>query len=270
MNNRLFGQFGPEKEEYKTMTVDTLTVRRDNLASNAPPTQGLAEGGLSADRAAEHIRQMIVTGRLGPGDRLNEVEIAAELSMSRGPVREAVRRFASAGLVVSAPNLGSRVVEIDEAMVRALYEVRESLESLAARLAATRMSPADKQRLIEMLDTNEATMSGEGSDAYPAGTLDWDFHMAILRGADNAVAWRICGIELRDMFGLLRARHGRVPGRGKAALREHRYVAEAILAADADLAGALMAQHIRNSHRNQLALMAAAAEVGTSEKEIRR
>lgn len=258
-------------EEYDLMTVDTMTEGLDYTSATHGPTPSIsAEGGLSADRAAEHIRQMIVTGRLGPGDRLNEVEIATELSMSRGPVREAVRRFASAGLVVSAPNLGSRVVEIDESMVRALYEVRESLESLAARLAAARMDRTAKQRLIDMLDTHEAAMSGEGSDAYPAGDSDWDFHIAILRGADNPVAWRICGIELRDMFGLLRARHGRVPGRGKAALREHRYVAEAILAADADLAGALMAQHIRNSHRNQLALMIAGGGAGTPANEAGR
>lgn len=253
------------------MTVDTSTVTHLGTAATmglAP--KGAGDGGLSADRAAEHIRQMIASGRLEPGDRLNEVEIAAELSMSRGPVREAVRRFASAGLVVSAPNLGSRVVEVDEGMVRALYEVREALEALAAKLAATRMTRADKLMLIEMLDSNEAEMSGEGSDAYPAGNLDWDFHTAILRGSGNVVAWRICGIELRDMFALLRARHGRVPGRGKAALREHRHVAEAILVSDADLAGALMAQHIRNSHRNQLALMSGAFAEGHSAHEVNR
>jgi len=229
-----------------------------NQAAEAITTSGM-ERGLLADRASEHIRNLIKSGRLGPGDKLNEVEIATELSISRGPVREAVRRFASAGLVTSEPNLGSRVVEVDPDTVRGLYEVRESLEALAARLAATRMTSAEKRKLVEMLDEHELAMAGDASDTYPAGSSDWDFHLAVLLGSRNAVAWRICGNELRDMFLLLRGRHGRIPGRGRAALREHRHVAEATVASDADFAEALMASHIRNSYRNQLALMATGA-----------
>jgi DNA-binding GntR family transcriptional regulator len=210
---------------------------------------------LLADKAVDHIRALIAAGHLGPGDRVNEVEIAMALEISRGPVREAVRRLAAAGLVVSEPNFGSRLVQIDEASIRSLYEVREALEALAARLATERMSLLKKRRLVEMLDQHEAAMDGIGSDAYPAGNADWDFHLAVLAGSGNAVAWRVCGNDLRDMFALLRRRHGRTPGRGKAALQEHRRVAEAILSEDADIAAALMAQHIRNSYRNLLALL---------------
>lgn len=214
-----------------------------------------ADNSLLAEKAAEHIRSMIASGRLGAGDKVNEVEIAAELEISRGPVREAVRRFASAGLVVSERNLGSRVVDVDEIGIRGLYEVREALESMAAKLAATRMSPEAKEALIEMLDEHEAVIGGGGFDTYPAGSSDWDFHLAVLKGSGNAVAWRICGSDLRDMFSLLRARHGRMPGRGTMALQEHRRIAEAIEAGDGDIAGVLMSQHIRNSQRNLLALM---------------
>ena len=227
----------------------------DTIADRVPV---LVERGLLADKATEHIRGLITAGRLCPGDRLNEVEIAAKLSISRGPVREAVRRFASAGLVVSEPNLGSRVIDIDAAAVRGLYEVREALESMAARLAAERMQSRDKKALLEMLDQHALAMCGSAAtDTYPAGSSDWDFHLAVLKGSDNAVAWRICGNELRDMFSLLRARHGRVPGRGKVALQEHRQVAEAILDQDGDLAAVLMSRHIRNSYRNQITLMSA-------------
>lgn len=218
------------------------------------PAQGGREKGLLADRVAEHVRTLILSGRLGPGDRLNEVEIAQALAISRGPVREAVRRLASTGLVEAAPNLGSRVARLDDARVRSLYEVREALEALAARLAADRMTTAAKRDLLVMLDQHEAAMSGAAADAYPAGGADWDFHLAVLRGSENDVAWRVCGGDLRDMLALLRARHGRRPGRGRSALREHRHVAEAILAGEADLAGLLMAQHIRASYRNLLAL----------------
>ncbi|WEX10653.1 GntR family transcriptional regulator [Chelativorans sp. AA-79] len=208
-----------------------------------------------ADRALTHIREMIATARLGPGDRVNEVEIAAQLGISRAPVREAIRRLASSGLVVSEPNLGSRVVQIDMAKIRALYEVREALESMSAGLAAQRMTDAERAALLEMLDEHAAQMHGQGSSTYPAGSSDWDFHLAVLKGSRNEVAWRICGSDLRDLLSLLRARHGRRPGRGEQALLEHRWVAEAIRAGNADFASLLMAQHIRASRDNLFAVL---------------
>jgi DNA-binding GntR family transcriptional regulator len=90
------------------------------------------------------------------------------------------------------------------------------------------------------------------STSYPRGGSDWDFHLLILKGARNAVIWRICGDELRDMFSLLRNQHGSSPGRGYQALKEHRWIAEAIVAGNADFASLLMAQHIRASRDNLL------------------
>lgn len=223
--------------------VDLLATR------NAPQEEGLL-----ADKAAEHIRILIGAGKLGPGDRVNEMEIAQRLNISRGPVREAIRRLASSGLVVSTRNRGSRVVTLDKVGARNLYEVREALESLSARLAATRMTQDQKQNLLRMLDEHEKTMDEEETDSYPAGSSDWDFHLAVLAGGGNDLAWRICGSDLRDMLTLLRARHGRSRGRGRRALQEHRWIAEAIMSGDADLAGLLMAQHIRNSYQNLLSL----------------
>lgn len=228
--------------------LSTLQVPETLNGDTAPDLAAARPRGALAETVAAHIRARIAEGRLGPGDRINEVEIAQEMGVSRGPVREAVRRFASAGLVVSEPNLGARVVTLDAAATRSLYEVREALESLAARLAATRMSAAEKRALLAMLDAHEAAMAAQDSDAYPSGGSDWDFHLAILRGARNEVALRVCGSDLRDMLALLRARHGRSRGRGRRALQEHRWVAEAIAASDAELAGLLMARHIRNSH----------------------
>ncbi len=217
----------------------------------------LKDGRLAAERAVEHIRALLATGQLCSNDRVNEVEIASSLGISRGPVREAIQRLASSGLLVAEPNMGSRVVALDEEAARALYEVRELLEALSAGLAAQRMTQAERHALIEMLDAHEAAMVEQGSNAYPAGSSDWDFHLTVLKGSRNEVAWRICGNDLRDLLTLLRARHGKSKGRGKRALQEHRWIAEAILQGQADLASTLMAQHIRASRDNLLALMRA-------------
>lgn len=251
-----------------TMPSDHNVDNNVDTVDIIPIDSKRADGGLLADKALAHIRSLIATAALGPGDRVNEVEIAGQLGISRGPVREAIRRLASSGLVVSEPNLGARVVRVDEERVRALYEVREALEAMSAGLAAARMSAAERVALVEMVDAHEAAMHEQGSNSYPAGPADWDFHLAVLSGARNEFAWRICGSDLRDLLSLLRARHGRRPGRGQRALQEHRWVADAIRAGNADLASVLMAQHVRASRDNLFAtLQAGIAEPGKQDHD---
>lgn len=210
------------------------------------------DGSLLADRAVAHIRELIATGRLVQGERVKEMEISNELGISRGPVREAVRRLASSGLLIATHNLGSRVIVLTEATVRQAYHVREALESLAAKLATTNMDAADRRALVEMIDEHEAVMHHVSPTSYPAGGADWDFHLRILRGSGNEFVWRICGVDLRDIMALMRAQHISTERRGLCALQEHRWIAEAIRDGHADLAGTLMAQHILASRDNLL------------------
>ncbi len=219
-------------------------------------------GGLLADKCLEHIRSLIASGQLGEGERVNEAEIAQRLGVSRGPVREAIRRLSASGLLVPETNFGTRVAQLETHSVISLFEVRESLESMCAGLAADRMTLRERRKLARILDEHESTMSERNADAYPSGPDDWDFHLAILTGARNEFAWRICGQEFRDLFSLLRARHGRNAARGRRALVEHRWIAEAVIAGNADLAALLMRQHIRSSRSNLLATMKASDNGG--------
>ncbi|MGV8989226.1 MAG: GntR family transcriptional regulator [Cypionkella sp.] len=210
---------------------------------------------LTADRVLEYIRGLLASGQLSSGDRLNEAEIAMSLGISRGPVREAIMRLSSSGLLVTVANVGSRIVSLNETAALALYEVREALESLSARLAAERMTAGERRQLSEMLASHVEAMDSNEMDAYPSGSSDWDFHLAILKGARNEVAWRVCGNDLRDLLTLLRAQHGKSKGRGRRALEEHLWISQAIARGEADLAGLLMAQHIRASRDTLLGLM---------------
>jgi DNA-binding GntR family transcriptional regulator len=212
-------------------------------------------GTLLADRVLTFLRAEIYEGRLASGDRINELEVSHKLGISRGPVREAIRLLSSSGLVTYEANVGARVVSPDEEDVAQLYDVREALESTAARLAATHMTATERETLLRTLDAHDAQMTEANSNSYPRGNADWDFHLLILKGARNGVIWRICGDELRDVFSLLRSRHGSSPRRGRRALQEHRWIAEAVAAGHGDLAAALMAQHIRASRDNLLAAM---------------
>lgn len=234
--------------------VDNLerTVNIEDAAGQIERSRSLSE------QAFAFIRRLIFEGTLRPGERINELDIAQKLGMSRGPVREAIRRMSSSGLVISETNLGTRVVQLSADDVAQLYDVREALEARAAQLAAEKMTAEERRGLLDTLDAHDAQMTEENSTRYPRGSADWDFHLMILRGARNDVIWRICGDELRDMFSLLRSQHGSSPGRGRKALQEHRWIAEAVDAGNGDLAALLMASHIRASRDNLLKVMAAA------------
>lgn len=234
-----------------------MSKRVNNIALESISSKN---GMLLADKVLSFVRSEIYEGRISAGDRINELEISQKLGISRGPVREAIRLLSSSGLVTYEANVGARVVSPDEDGVAQLYDVREALESTAARLAAMHMTQAERDALIRTLDAHDAQMTEASSTSYPRGNADWDFHLLILKGSRNDVIWRICGDELRDMFSLLRSRHGSSPGRGRRALQEHRWIAEAVVAGDADLAAALMAQHIRASRNNLLAAMRAGGD----------
>jgi DNA-binding GntR family transcriptional regulator len=102
--------------------------------------------------AGEVIREAIIDGRLAPGERLKEEELARELGMSRTPVREALLMLESEGLVESIPRRGATVRTYAVGDLDDVYQLRALLEGYAARRAATRISPEDVSRLEESCD----------------------------------------------------------------------------------------------------------------------
>jgi DNA-binding GntR family transcriptional regulator len=208
-----------------------------------------------AERAVNHIRSEVAAGALGPGSRINELEIAHRLNVSRGPVREAVRSLTARGLLVAEPNVGARITPLDPELVCELYDVREALESLAARLAAEHMSEDERAQLLALLARHEEELQGKGPRPYPAGGADHDFHLLILKGSKNRMVWRICGIDLRDLLTLVRRQHHMQPDRSRRALTEHKRIAEAVVERNGEVASLLMAQHISASRHNLLGSM---------------
>src|SRR6478672_622864 len=103
-------------------------------------------------RVHEHLRQEILDNRLPPGSELNEVALSQALGVSRGPVREAIGRLASEGLVTVRPRRGAVVTALSAQEFLAAYQVREALETLAIRLAVPRLGPEDIDRLQVYVD----------------------------------------------------------------------------------------------------------------------
>lgn len=125
------------------------------------------------DQIREQLRKRIIDGRLPPGARLVERELAAELGVSRVPVREAVRMLESEGFVQVVPRRGVVVKQLSRTDVEELFDVRESLEVLATRRAAENSRPADLRRLAQhlkkarrALDTGKIEQFGDANEAF--------------------------------------------------------------------------------------------------------
>ena len=202
--------------------------------SDIPP--GLAQGPLR-DQIREEIRQRIVEGRLAPGDRMIERELAAELGVSRVPVREALRMLETEGFVQVLPRRGVIVRRLSRHDVEELFDVRESLEVLATRRAATNATSGDLARLEDLLTEAEAAIHSR--DRHAIGAANEQFHDTILGLANNS----LLSAMLEPLQGRLHwlFRQNEDPS---GLLREHRELFEAIASGDPDRAGAAALAHV--------------------------
>ncbi len=109
----------------------------------------------SADYVYQQLRHRIITKQLRPGQRLPEVALASQFEVSRTPVREALRRLASEGLVLLIPNSGARVSSPTRSEIEDAYAVREYLESLAVKLAVNTISESQLGRIDDAVAAEE-------------------------------------------------------------------------------------------------------------------
>jgi len=133
--------------------------------------------------AYQAIREMIAEHRFQPGTRLNLEKLRRELGVSRTPVLEAINRLEQEGLVINVPNRGVFMIELTLQDMLHLYQVREVLESLAARLAAVQID----EETIEYMDQNLGVQSQvvEEVDLMAYSRLDYEFHGAIYSASGN-------------------------------------------------------------------------------------
>lgn len=209
------------------------------------------------DIVAARIEDAIINGTLEPGSRLSEQALASSLGVSRGPLREAIRRLEGRKLLERTPNIGVRVAELSLADLNELLQVREAMEGLACALAATNMSDADIAHLRELLKTHEKQKSVREGTGYYQESKDYDFHFRIVTGSGNQ---RLIQMLLGDLYYLLRVyryRSSTKPGRAKQALKEHKAIVAALAKRDPEAAEQAMRAHLRNARRYVEAQLAA-------------
>ena len=153
------------------------------------------------DRVVAAIRDAIVQGKLRPGEKVPEDELARQLGVSRTPVREAIRILEQQGLVQVRPKNGTYIAVADPRDVGDGLAVRVALEQLAVRQAIERSSEEEWGRLCERLDGLLAKMDEAVArdDAVAATELDIEFHTTLVQAAENrylARTWTVVGIPL--------------------------------------------------------------------------
>ncbi|NKB32002.1 MAG: FCD domain-containing protein [Pseudomonadales bacterium] len=208
-----------------------------------------AKSSTLADDVFDQIRTAIVKGELAPGSKINEPQLSKQYGISRGPLREAIRRLEGCKLVEIKPNVGANIVSLNISQLIEIYEIRESLEGLACRLAATNATAEDYLRLRELLTQHEEQIQSENGLRYYQREGDLDFHFQIVRLSGNARLFDILCGELYHLLRMYRVQTANEPSRPIQAFKEHYQIVDAIEQADGELAELLMNRHIANARK---------------------
>lgn len=220
----------------------------------------------ASDRAYRLLRQRILEFELQPNEVIGEVETAALVGVSRTPLREALARLLADGLLVQEGARGVAVASISADDVRQLTELREALDTQAARLAAQRRDPRRFEELAGQFQGLAANLPGpDGPVADRAVTYDLAAKLdeAIDEAADNsAIADSLTKVRLR-LARIRRLAQDR-PDRLAEAAGEHRAIAEAIAWGDPELAANAVRVHLRRSKEHALRRLTEQEQSGES------
>jgi DNA-binding GntR family transcriptional regulator len=135
-----------------------------------------------ADRAYKRIKDMIVTLEMSPGTVIQEHVLKEQLKLGRTPIREALKRLEAENLVIIKPRRGIFVADITITDLTQIYEVRIELETLCARLAAQRATPAFINRMEGLVDEYRAIASSDLSALF---AIDRQFHITLAEATQN-------------------------------------------------------------------------------------
>lgn len=195
----------------------------------------------------ETLRKAIISGELKSGERLMEVQLAEELGVSRTPVREAIRKLELEGLVVMVPRKGAYVAGVSLKDVAEVFEIRASLEGLAASLAAERITEEEIEQLERLLVQIKACVDKQDIDKLIK--RDEEFHDALYKAARNEKLVQIIN-NLREQIHRFRVTSLTNPNRVKELFEEHKRIVEALADRDTEMARQLTQEHIENVENN--------------------
>ena len=165
------------------------------------------------EAVTERLEASIISGDLEPGTRLRAQVLAKEYGISRGPLREAIRRLEGRRLLERKANIGVSVVALSLRRLDELLKVREALEGMACRLAAERIEQDEVDQIRKLLDEHalrDEVLSGEG---YYQQSGDFDFHFRIAKASGNEYLMDMISGDLYDLLRIYRYKSSTMTGR---------------------------------------------------------
>ena len=209
-------------------------------------SQDLSQG----EAAYQKLLMSIRTGVFQPGDRLREVDVAERLLLSRTPVREALRKLESDGIVEHRARIGAVIRTLSQTEVVELYEMRAVLERTAAEMAAKHASQAE----IDALEDMNRQILATGDDAQAASAINQDFHRSIYLATRNRFLLESAR-TLNNALMLLGPTTLADEARIKTVCQQHDEIIEAIRNGDTSAAGIASETHLQTSLRHRLKVM---------------
>jgi DNA-binding GntR family transcriptional regulator len=213
------------------------------MTSALPPEVSGALAGPASQRVADYLREAILGGDIGPGQRVRQAMVAERFGASRLPVREALRMLEAEGLIENEANKGARVPLLDSREVDIIYQMRERLEPLALSQSIPHLTAGDMRSLEQIQDSIEIN-----SDVRGFLQLDREFHLLTYSGCHfdqlTSMVTRLwnCTQHYRRAFV---SRSG--PGRMWVINSEHRLLLDAIQRHDTTDADRYLSGHIRRT-----------------------
>ncbi|MEI6738104.1 MAG: phosphonate utilization associated transcriptional regulator [Pseudomonadota bacterium] len=195
------------------------------------------------------IEQMILSGRLVPGEKLTELTIASKLGISRGPLREAFRMLEEAGLVRITKNRGVFVRDIPVAEAIEIFDLRAAMDELVGRKLAENITPAQLKEIRSLVDDMEKAV--KENDAYHYHLQNLKFHDRLVELAGNSKLSAIYRKLIKELslFRRLNLEDGWLM---PISASEHRQIVKAIASGDAAAAGKAMFEHVIDSKKRTI------------------
>ncbi|CAM5767676.1 GntR family transcriptional regulator [Labrys miyagiensis] len=208
------------------------------------PLERLARPRSLAELVIHEIRELIVSGRLGPGEQLSESVLAEQLGVSRTPVREAFLRLETEHLVEVRPQRGTFVFQYNEAQLRDICELREVLETGALRIAISRNREALVSQLDKVASLSETESTPNLADYQ---SLDNAFHEALVKASENRELIEAYA-RISGRVRTIRYRLTRTPQQLADSRASHREIVEAIRAGRDAEAVTSLGLHVYNPY----------------------
>ena len=190
----------------------------------------------------EELKMQILTGKIVPGTRMMEVDLAEDMGVSRTPIREAIRKLEKEGLVTIEPRRGAYASQISIKDMVDILEVRQNMEGLAAYFAAQRMSRDVQEELLQVAEGyNDAVVAGDMAEMIK---YDTRFHRIIVEASNNKVLLQMIE-QLQELVLRFRYLYYSDFKRAEDMPSEHKIIYDAIIAGDAEAAREAAYVHIQ-------------------------